>query len=188
MTNVTRHHFDAFWTKERMYDVERERNGREIGTFYPVMRVPQLDAVDVEPRGQGTKIHSAVVQGHLDTEHRDIKRLYDSLLRLMRKDAATWGYQRNGAGAAFVEIPGLLAPNVAFKLHLLGANIPLPPSELEHVVNVVVEPSYEDMFDRIHRSDVVLPAFPPNSDYIRDKASSSMGVALSARVGSPHSP
>jgi hypothetical protein len=180
ISNITRIHMEKFWAKERKYELGRGFSGKEVGTFAPVMLVRQLDKVDTVPRGQGGKIQSAAVQGGMN---RAVDRVYNGLLHFIRQDPEAWGYQldKTTKEEVYVEIEGLPEAARPFKLAMLGSP-PEPPKPIQNVVQSYWRPSYETMFTRIHQADLVLPAFGEDSNYIKDKASSTMGIALSART------
>lgn len=136
---------------------------------------------DAQARGLGTKIHSAVIQGNLAESHRNMNITIHELLRYIEEDPSSWGYRFDLDQDAYLPLSSS-DDNVPFKLHLTGHNPPPIPAVLRHVVDFHYSPDYPTMFRIVHQADVVLPAFHPHSDYTKRRASSTNGIAVSARV------
>lgn len=180
MTRLTQDHLRSLAKVEGRRWTHRSSES-DAATFAPIFVPLPLAQSDVKPRGSGTKIHSAVIQGNLAESHRRTNATLHELLRYIEEDPLAWGYRIDPQQNAFLEVI-TTDHETPFKLYIIGHNPPPVPARLRHVVHFHYSPDYPTMFRIMHQADVVLPAFHHNSDYTKKRASSTIGVAVSARV------
>lgn len=102
------------------------------------------------------------------------------LITYFAEDPEAWDYRLvDGAYAPLIPDSDRNEP---FILRFVGgAVLPVDP-KYEKLIERYTDPVYQDLFEAVHGSDVVIPAIPDDSEYFTSKTTSTIGVSMSARV------